>query len=709
MFNRLEAAAEWSSLTHAHGEADDTPGLLAQMWHDDWADAVDELFASVLAGDAVYPATVAALPFLVDVALDGSAPGRFGALQLLGGYGEALAAGSCPGFLAGEALAGLGDSVLALLPLAADPDPDVRIALYRCAVSWGPWPQVADVLRERLAAEDDPQARLALMRPLARLRLLTAADLENRPDDVVFAVAWSAVTDGPELPGAVDHLVRLWLSRAAGHPVGDDPLGALVRSAGVRAVPVLERLAGVVAAVELAWGWHDVARLSRSAAGPALEAVLGLADGIERVDVESFVGALLPLLPLAGPRAAEPLVGLLRRTRPAADGQAACAVALFAVRDPRWVEPALAATVSGQAPWVEVGGNPLEFAEALGEFGAGPGVWDEPGLATVALAAIAARAEAAGTWTALLVGLPASALPVGSVRTLLGLPDPHPGQPGPDRPADPVAPSRPAMRLLARLARDRRELFDDAARRAISSLPVSAGDTGAWLLVTQALLSGGDPAAFTRAWRISESGPGEDELLRIWAAHPSEELDRVCLDLITRTTWAPYRSRAVQVAAAEILLGAGGTPEELWPALLTLLPVAGAALPGVIRLGHRLVTVRPELRDEWVAALGDFADDVPQALEALQTLGAIAPEPAVRRAVAGLTGPTGLAGTRRAAEAVPVVARVIRNALAEQPHLRPEVTRALAPLIAVDERVLLPGEVSGDTVLTRALRAGVRS
>ena len=54
-------AVDWSGLTHAFGEADDIPDLIEQLLDADWADAVDDLFASLLDQGRVFPATVAAV------------------------------------------------------------------------------------------------------------------------------------------------------------------------------------------------------------------------------------------------------------------------------------------------------------------------------------------------------------------------------------------------------------------------------------------------------------------------------------------------------------------------------------------------------------------------------------------------------------------------------------------------------------------------
>ncbi len=690
-------AVDWSGLTHAFGEADDIPDLIEQLLDADWADAVDDLFASLLDQGRVFPATVAAVPFLVDVALEESAPGRLGALQILAGIAEAVGFSGSSG-LAGEEIA------QRLLVLGADPDPEVRVAVYQVV---GSHPGAFGMVRERLAAEEDAPARVELVRALFRsagcenlLDLLLPDLLEHGRDEAVFAVAWAGLAAGTERPDVVDHLVRLWSTQAKAYPMagGGDPVGALAREAGIRAVPVLFRLAGdsLAAVGDLAWAWHDLARSSRFAFEPALQALLALTARGE--DAEDLLGALIPLLPVAGarrPEAAERLWALRERVSGPPETQAAFAVALFVLQDPRWVAPALAATAAEQPPYVTVGGSSVEFSAALGEFG--PGGLD---LVEVGRAAIIAWPDTVDSWAGLLARQALSAESGRRViEALLAIGSGIGAGAG-------VIASTAVMRLLARTA-SAPAAFDVATFQAVRALPVPGGETGAWLLVAQALLDEDDPAAFARAWRMGEMGDSADELLRVWAAHPSPELEEVCRELVTRTNWGVFRSRAVQVVAMEVLADRGQA-ESVWPALLGLLEVPGAVLAEAIALGNRLVADRPDGPDrspEWVAGLWKLAESndfvTLLALEALQTLGGIAPEQALDRA---LTGVNAVAGTRRAAEAGLVAARVIRNVLTERPDLRPWAQERLAPLIDGGERVVAPGEITTDTGLVRNLR-----
>ena len=66
----------WADLSHAYGSADDVPVLLrrAGSGGDEARAAIGDLYGKVFHQGTVYPATVAAVPFLVELA--GSAPDR---------------------------------------------------------------------------------------------------------------------------------------------------------------------------------------------------------------------------------------------------------------------------------------------------------------------------------------------------------------------------------------------------------------------------------------------------------------------------------------------------------------------------------------------------------------------------------------------------------------------------------------------------------
>src|SRR4051812_6165603 len=69
MLDGLDAVA-WGALSHAYGKAHDTPELLRRAAHDD--EAISELHGSIFHQGSVYSATVAAVPFLAELAAAGT-------------------------------------------------------------------------------------------------------------------------------------------------------------------------------------------------------------------------------------------------------------------------------------------------------------------------------------------------------------------------------------------------------------------------------------------------------------------------------------------------------------------------------------------------------------------------------------------------------------------------------------------------------------
>ncbi|WP_201300721.1 HEAT repeat domain-containing protein [Streptomyces sp. HF10] len=89
-------AVDWSALTHAYGPADDVPGLLRALCSPDEEQrhqALGALYGNIFHQGSRYPATAAAVPFLIRMAADPALPDRAVCLQLLAalaiGYDEA--------------------------------------------------------------------------------------------------------------------------------------------------------------------------------------------------------------------------------------------------------------------------------------------------------------------------------------------------------------------------------------------------------------------------------------------------------------------------------------------------------------------------------------------------------------------------------------------------------------------------------------------
>jgi hypothetical protein len=150
----------WGALDHAYGSADDIPGVLraaASADAEEAEEAIDTLFGSIFHQGTVYPASVAVVPFVAELAVAPAVHHRSLLVDLLGGMAD-------PGEASGAELASVRAAVTAqvprLLPLLADPDPKVRetvaYTLARCPDATGP---VVAGLRERWAVEDVPLVR----------------------------------------------------------------------------------------------------------------------------------------------------------------------------------------------------------------------------------------------------------------------------------------------------------------------------------------------------------------------------------------------------------------------------------------------------------------------------------------------------------------------------------------------------------------------
>src|SRR5262245_19665645 len=137
-------------------------------------EAVDGLFSSVFHQGTVYPASVAAVPFVAELALSPVVHHRFLLVYLLGGIAD-------PREAHGAAVAAVRAAATAqvprLLPLLADPDPRVReTAVYTLAQCPDTAAPVLARLWERWAVEDVPLVRAALLAAGGRLDPTGRAD-----------------------------------------------------------------------------------------------------------------------------------------------------------------------------------------------------------------------------------------------------------------------------------------------------------------------------------------------------------------------------------------------------------------------------------------------------------------------------------------------------------------------------------------------------
>ncbi|MFC4148079.1 hypothetical protein ACFO0M_17640 [Micromonospora mangrovi] len=190
---------DWSGLTHAYGPADDVPKLLRHA-----TDHLDELWDRLFGQGVVYPATVAAVPFIADLAR--TAPARRAEFAwMLGMLAD-------PRHASGDSFEAVRAAVTAQPPLPLDdPDPEVRAAAaYVLAQTGGP----ATALHERAGVEEDPKVRASLMLALGKLdpdgtagRFAHCRSAEER-----FAAALAATRAGRPLPAGAAAAVATAIS-----------------------------------------------------------------------------------------------------------------------------------------------------------------------------------------------------------------------------------------------------------------------------------------------------------------------------------------------------------------------------------------------------------------------------------------------------------------------------------------------------------------
>ncbi|MGW7195635.1 hypothetical protein [Streptomyces chryseus] len=160
-------ARPWSSLSHAHGSAEDIPDLLRALTGAD-ADAADEalseLYGSVLHQGTVYAASAEAAPFLAGIAAAGHRTADV--LALLGGMAESE---DEYGVAPGAVRAAVADRLPLLLPLLASPEPEVR-RTAAWAVSHTRATAIAlPALRARWDEEPESTVRAVVLAGIARL------------------------------------------------------------------------------------------------------------------------------------------------------------------------------------------------------------------------------------------------------------------------------------------------------------------------------------------------------------------------------------------------------------------------------------------------------------------------------------------------------------------------------------------------------------
>ncbi|MFF5726962.1 hypothetical protein [[Kitasatospora] papulosa] len=350
-------AQQWAGLTHAYGSAADVPDCLRALAGDDdekAAEALSELYGSILHQGSVYEATAHAVPFLARTAAAGIRAADV--LAFLGGIAES-GADDGDGDEAAARRAVTAELPLLLASVSAE-DSGVRQAAAWAAAMTGATDEAYATLRDRFGVETDPQVRAELLGGLVHLdparaaALAAAATGPGEPAEVRVAALTGCVDAGvgwgPEHHDAMlallpaDPLVtgRVGLDRG-------EPLQYVVSSLLLRNTPAdREGAYALLAAAlrtgrpevlaEAAWASESAVQISRSArerlAGPLCDAILRDPEITE---------AVLPLLRLLGGHAAQ-AGPVLAEFAGRDDGRADQALAALVDVDPELAVPFLA-------------------------------------------------------------------------------------------------------------------------------------------------------------------------------------------------------------------------------------------------------------------------------------------------------------------------------------------------------------------------------
>jgi hypothetical protein len=367
MLEGLDAVA-WADLSHAYGPAVDTPDLLRQAAsHDqDLVDAaISDLYGSIFHQGTVYPASAAAVPFLVELAY-GAAHQRADFLWFVGSLADDEHADGRSAAAVRAAVAAVSG---ALAGLVGDDDAEIREAAAYAACRAG---APASVFWSRWSIEDDPAVRASLALALgaadkeAAAKVLADACL-NAPAPVRLAAAGALLRAGREWPdgavgalvGAIDEgaeIAYCWTGDAEWY---SELVEALPTSVAADALTQMLRSENPQTRQKAIWSLRERCEDRRSApAGllPMLAPVLRDPDA----EVRSAAVSALRSGGRAAGRYAEILVDIARGY-PAVAGQQRrtdeyqAIQTLVRLGDPRWVEPVCAAAVAGHRPVRGVG------------------------------------------------------------------------------------------------------------------------------------------------------------------------------------------------------------------------------------------------------------------------------------------------------------------------------------------------------------------
>ncbi|MFF4330699.1 HEAT repeat domain-containing protein [Streptomyces sp. NPDC048387] len=231
----------WPALSHAYGSAEDIPALLRALTgadEDAAAEALYELYGSILHQGTVYAASAEAAPFLAAIAAAGHRTADV--LALLGGMAASedeyrVAPGAVRAAVAGR--------LPLLLPLLASPEPEVRRTAAWAVSHTRATATALPALRARWDQEPDPAARAEVLAGIARLDpqggAAAAAEVldPSQPAEVRMAAVYASLDAGAPWTEPL-HTTMLTLLPA-------DPLRpGLDRESGAPLAAVIEALLG---------------------------------------------------------------------------------------------------------------------------------------------------------------------------------------------------------------------------------------------------------------------------------------------------------------------------------------------------------------------------------------------------------------------------------------------------------------------------------
>ena len=290
----------WASLSHAYGAATDTPELLAKLRTDEWQDAISDLYGSILHQGTIYTATIPAIPELVTIAQDPTAPARAWAAHLVADFADSIRAGWTrnPNYLPKKlnldhfdkaARTALADAVIALTPSLDDTDTDIRhaTALLLERAETVP-PQSVAALHQRLATEHDTNIISVLVAAIQAHDALTPAEastLADAPSPVRFAQSVTALRSGSFTDDQVAVAADLWDAHVNDYEATgatDDLIATVVSENKLAVLPLLDHLSTKqgLALRDAILGYRLLATWFRAGLAPALDALLELAAGV---------------------------------------------------------------------------------------------------------------------------------------------------------------------------------------------------------------------------------------------------------------------------------------------------------------------------------------------------------------------------------------------------------------------------------------------